>query len=128
MADYPHGAQKLPNGLTTAPGYLVENVFVMAGIPAAMRAMLAAASHELPQYQPIEIYKIIVKGSESLISKHLANIQAEYADVALGSYPHYIDQEWHITLTAKSNNPSLLTEVEEKLKKMVANLNLPVVS
>lgn len=87
MAFLPRYSQLLDNPVSSAPGFRVENVFVMAGVPKIFQAMFMAAAKELVAGKKIESREIIASLTESLVAKELADLQQKYPDVAMGSYP-----------------------------------------
>jgi molybdenum cofactor synthesis domain-containing protein len=89
MARIPHGAALVANTVSGAPGFHIGNVYVMAGVPMVMRAMLEAIAPELPHGQPVQSITVEAAIPEGTIAPGLAVLQKEYADVAIGSYPFY---------------------------------------
>lgn len=125
MADYPVGAELFPQNASTAPGFQLGNVFVCAGIPTTFRAMLEAASHKIKQSDAIETFALHLHTRESIVAKGLADLQAQFKDVPLGSYPTYLpDGTTLVKLVARSQNPQRLAEVAQDLKKMAHDLGL----
>src|SRR3546814_2462711 len=65
----------------------VENVFVMAGIPAIMQAMFASLQHRLVGGTPLKSRTVAVAMGESFVADGLARLQARFPEVEIGSYP-----------------------------------------
>ncbi|HEY2008459.1 MAG TPA: competence/damage-inducible protein A [Rhizomicrobium sp.] len=89
MARTPHGASLVANSVSGAPGFHIGNVYVMAGVPAVMRAMLEAIAPELPRDKPVTSVTLEVGLPEGKVAAGLAALQKAHADVAIGSYPFY---------------------------------------
>ncbi len=89
MARVPHGALLVTNSVSTAPGFHIGNVFVLAGVPAIARAMLEALALLLPQGPVVHAVTITADIGEGLVAEGLAAIQKAHPEVAIGSYPHY---------------------------------------
>lgn len=88
MAYVPENAELIENSITIAPGFRVENVFVMAGIPKIMQAMLEAIIPLLEKGVEVQSQTLTVSAPESKISALLSDAQdACIDDVAIGSYP-----------------------------------------
>ncbi|MFQ5564397.1 MAG: competence/damage-inducible protein A [Parvularculaceae bacterium] len=106
MARVPDGAKLMRNSVSSAPGVLIGNVFVMAGVPRIFRAMLEAVGSEIKGGAIIHSRAVTAGGlPESSLADQLRDIQASYKDVALGSYP--IDGDIKgVTVVARSNDPS----------------------
>jgi molybdenum cofactor synthesis domain-containing protein len=91
MARIPHGAALVQNSVSTAPGFTIGNVFVLAGVPAIARAMLEALAPLLPQGRKVHAITIASPVAEGQVAAGLAAIQKAHADTAIGSYPHFRD-------------------------------------
>lgn len=88
MAKIPETATLLDNPISSAPGFHIENVFVMAGIPEIFQAMYFAATKELKTGKKMISKETRVALVESQIAHDLEELQKEYQDaVAMGSYP-----------------------------------------
>jgi molybdenum cofactor synthesis domain-containing protein len=91
MARVPHGASLVKNAVSTAPGFHIGNVFVLAGVPAIARAMLEALAPVLPEGPLVHSITIASPIAEGKVAEGLAVIQKAHADTAIGSYPYYRD-------------------------------------
>jgi molybdenum cofactor synthesis domain-containing protein len=89
MARIPHGAALVANPVSGAPGFQLGNVYVMAGVPMVMRAMLEAIAPALPRGLPVASVTVEAAIPEGAIAPGLAALQKDHKDVAIGSYPFY---------------------------------------
>lgn len=89
MADMPRGASLLPNPVSGAPGFRIENVFVMAGVPRIMQAMLVHVIAQIAPGDPILSNTVACDLQESIVAAGLSDIQAQYDGVDIGSYPSF---------------------------------------
>ncbi|MBU6140068.1 MAG: competence/damage-inducible protein A [Proteobacteria bacterium] len=87
MAMLPSRASLLDNPISSAPGFRIENVFVMAGIPKIFQAMFVAAKKELIGGKTKKSLEIKISLTESIIAEDFAILQKKYPQVAMGSYP-----------------------------------------
>jgi molybdenum cofactor synthesis domain-containing protein len=87
MARIPDTATLVANSVSGAPGFHIGNVYVMAGVPAVMRAMLEAIEPELPRGVPVTAVTLEAAIPEGRIAPGLAALQKAHGDVAIGSYP-----------------------------------------
>lgn len=87
MARIPEGADLIANSVSGAPGFRIGNVYVMAGIPSVMAAMLEALGPMLVGGAPMLSRTVPAGLGESVIAEGLEAIQHSYPDVAIGSYP-----------------------------------------
>lgn len=89
MARTPKGAKLIRNSVSTAPGFQIGNVFVLAGIPVIMRAMLEDVGPRLQTGLPVRTATLAARVGEGRIAAALAVIQREHRAVSIGSYPTF---------------------------------------
>ena len=89
MARIPHGAELVDNPVSRAPGFMLGNVIVMAGIPRIMQVMLDAVAPRLKKGRPMLSRSIRIEAPEGDVAPGLAAIQAAHEDVQIGSYPFF---------------------------------------
>ncbi len=87
MARTPEGASLIENPVSRAPGFRVENVFVMAGIPRVMQAMFEAVAGDLEGGRPLVARTLVARAPESSLAGPLEALQARFPAVEMGSYP-----------------------------------------
>ena len=76
-----------------APGFLIENVVVCAGVPRIFQAMVAAAIDRLPAAAPLFSRVVVACAAESKLADWLARLQAENPEIEIGSYPGWENGE-----------------------------------
>src|ERR1700749_3654898 len=89
MARIPDTATLIKNSVSTAPGFQIGNVFVMAGVPMVMRAMLEELSSRLERGAVVHVATVEAHLPEGQIAAALARIQSGHKTVSVGSYPFY---------------------------------------
>lgn len=89
MARIPDTATLIKNSVSTAPGFQIGNVFVMAGVPMVMKAMLEELSPRLKRGAVVHVATIEAHLPEGQIAAALAQIQSGHKTVSVGSYPFY---------------------------------------
>ena len=87
MAMIPEGAELILNKVSAAPGFKIDNVFILAGVPRIMQYMFDNLRPLLESAAPIVACKLIVLSGESSISEELTTLQGQSPEVAIGSYP-----------------------------------------
>ncbi|MDH3264263.1 MAG: molybdopterin-binding protein [Paracoccaceae bacterium] len=87
MARIPEGATLIENPISAAPGFSLENVHVMAGVPDIFRAMLASLLPSLTGGAPLLSQSLRIDRGEGEIAEPLGRLAAEFADLSFGSYP-----------------------------------------
>jgi molybdenum cofactor synthesis domain-containing protein len=129
MADVPDGATLIPNAVSTAPGFKIDNVYVMAGVPKIMQAMFDALKPQLQTGAAITSASVTINLAEGAIAQGLADIQARYPDIDIGSYPYYREGGFYTTLVMRSADPtrneSAATEVRAMVKAL-GGLEIPL--
>lgn len=93
MAYAPEGAEVIYSDQSIVPGYRVDNVFVMAGVPRIMKMMLAAIVETLEIGQQVLSREVHANVSEGEIAAELESIQLAHPEVAIGSYPQDLDSQ-----------------------------------
>ena len=120
MLKIPEGGELIYSPATKAPGYKIDNVFVMAGIPKIMQGMLEG------MYDYLEIGKIMHSRSfdimvgESFFAEDLTQIQGDFPEVLVGSYPFSKEGIYGATIVLRSTDESLLDSCELKVKDLIS--------
>ena len=123
MARTPLGASLVENPVSKAPGFRIENVYVLAGIPSICQAMFHSLKHELVGGDPMRSVAIAVYLGEGALAKRLAALQDKYLDVGLGSYPFYCDGRFGVTIVARSQSPDRLAAAADEIRQMIRDLD-----
>jgi molybdenum cofactor synthesis domain-containing protein len=122
MARVPQGATLIENAVSKAPGFRIENVFVMAGVPKVMNAMMDAIAPTLEKGVPMQSRTVALQGGEGDVAKPLGEIQSRYADVFIGSYPFEGATGFATNLVVRSRNPEALAKAEAEVKAVAESL------
>jgi len=121
MARTPIGASLVPNPVSKAPGFQMQNVFVMAGVPSIMRGMLEGVAPRLKGGAVIRARAIRGKGvREGDIAEPLQALEeAANGLVIFGSYPWFNPEGYGVHLVARSSDPQALERAGEDLKALI---------
>ena len=122
MAYIPEGAKLIDNPLSGAPGFQMENVFVMAGVPVIMRLMFDGITDRLTGGDPIITFNVATNIGEGVFAEDLSKLQDQYPDISLGSYPFFRQRKLGVNLVMRSTNKNRLEELKEKLIAMIIQL------
>lgn len=87
MARIPDGARLIDNPISTAPGFTLQNVHVMAGVPNIFQAMMASVLPSLIGGQPLLSETLRVNRGEGDIAEPFAALAADFPELSMGSYP-----------------------------------------
>jgi len=122
MAHTPEGAVLVDNPISGAPGFQVENVFVLAGIPAVMQAMFESLRHRLTGGARLLSRTIVAELPEGRMAAGLGAIQAANPDVEIGSYPFHKEGRYGARLVVRSTEPERLAAVSDQVASLVREL------
>tara|TARA_B100001123_G_scaffold428613_1_gene545838 strand:+ start:328 stop:1071 length:744 start_codon:yes stop_codon:yes gene_type:complete len=89
MTKMPKGARLIKNPLTVAPGFYIENVYALPGVPKIMQTMFPSIINNLNISDPIISETVHTNLFESIIAKSLEEIQNKFNDCEIGSYPNF---------------------------------------
>ncbi len=120
MLRIPEGGELIYSPVTKAPGYKIENVFVMAGIPKIMRGMLEGMYDYLEKGDLIHSRSLDIMIGESFFAEELTQIQDKYSDVSVGSYPFSRDGKYGATIVLRSTQESQLESCELLVKELIS--------
>jgi molybdenum cofactor synthesis domain-containing protein len=107
-AQLPAGSRPLANPLGGAPGFALENVYVLPGLPAEMEAMYETIEDELHTGSPIASWRRSYRTTESRIVGVLAEAGEIHPQVRVGSYPSFGASGSYVEVVLKSNDPDAL--------------------
>ena len=122
MARVPEGASLVDTPVSAAPGFRIENVFVMAGVPAIMRAMIDSIVPTLAGGPLVLTRSVACKVAESVLAEPLGDIQALHPDVDIGSYPWFRTGQFGVSLVSRGTDAAVLATVVEEISQMVRDL------
>jgi molybdenum cofactor synthesis domain-containing protein len=122
MARIPKGAHLIPNQVTSAPGFVIENVHVMAGVPRIMQDMLAHILPSLHGGAPILSNTVTCELTESILAEKLSDLQDSNVDVEIGSYPYYSDGSLGVSLVVRTSESERLEAVTLLVEELVQDL------
>ena len=122
MACIPEGAKPLQPTSTIAPGFNINNIFVMAGIPYIMKEMLKAAIPMLKKGDIIKTKTLDITLGEGVISAGFAELQERYPEVEMGSYP-FSDKKTGASLVLRSFDETQLNAAYTELQALIKRLS-----
>jgi len=103
-AQLPDGSRPLDNPRGGAPGFQIENVWVLPGLPSEMEAMFDAYAHELRGPDPIAHWRRAYRTRESDIVQVLTGATVRWPKVRIGSYPRFLDDGPEVEVVLKSSD------------------------
>jgi molybdenum cofactor synthesis domain-containing protein len=122
MANTPEGAELIDNPVSAAPGFRVENVHVMAGVPQIMRAMLDNVKDSLVGGAQMMSKTVLCTLGEGTVASGLGKLQKKYPDVDIGSYPQYNRGGYRVSLVLRATEAGMLAAATAEVAALVRDL------
>lgn len=110
MARIPDGATLIDNPVSIAPGFTLDNVHVMAGVPKIFEAMLAGVLPSLTGGSPLLSRTLRMMRGEGEIATAFASFAAHYPDLSMGSYPFNVNGDYGTNLVIRGTDPDRLDQ------------------
>ena len=120
MCEVPEGAILVDNPISKAPGYQIENVFVLAGIPMIMQAMYEALKERLVGGESMKCRTIVAFMGEGVLAKGLGDVQDAHSGIEIGSYPFFRDGKLGTALVLRGPSERALDTATESVKDLVS--------
>lgn len=124
MADMPEGAELIDNPVSVAPGFRIENVYVLAGIPRVAQAMFEGIRRTLAGGPPIVSASVLLFAPEGEIAAPLAALQKRFPDVEIGSYPFFRFDRPGTSIVLRGTDRTRLEEALTCLRNIAAELGI----
>jgi molybdopterin-biosynthesis enzyme MoeA-like protein len=121
MAKMPIGAKLIENSVSRAPGFRIDNVFVLAGIPAIAQAMFDAIAADLTHGQEIHSASVDVLLKESDIAAPLEQLARQNPTVEIGSYPFTRNGIYGANLVVRGTDRATVNRVVEEIETAMRN-------
>ncbi|MGB3955068.1 MAG: molybdopterin-binding protein [Brooklawnia sp.] len=122
MARIPDGASLIVTRMSSAPGFTLANVHVMAGVPGIFAAMVDVVVPTLDSGLPVVSRELRFDVGEGRIARPLGNLAVEFPAVALGSYPFFAEGVHGTNIVARGTDPELVEQVYARLEELRASL------
>jgi len=121
MARVPVGGELINNPVTIAPGFRLENVFVLAGVPKIMQAMFLSIEPLLEGGKPLLSITVNCNQREGDIAAGLGDLQKQYKDIDIGSYPH-MDEKPSLSVILRGTDEKRLNAAAAKVADFIRTL------
>ncbi|MDD9976487.1 MAG: molybdopterin-binding protein [Boseongicola sp.] len=116
MARIPDDAALIENPVSAAPGFILGNVHVMAGVPSIFQAMLASVLPHLTGGEPLRSLSIQVNKGEGDIAGPLGLLADAFTDLSFGSYPFQKDGKYGANIVIRGTDSARLASAEKALR------------
>tara|TARA_A100000164_G_scaffold237845_1_gene211299 strand:- start:1451 stop:2200 length:750 start_codon:yes stop_codon:yes gene_type:complete len=127
MAWMPQNANLILNPTSGAPGFNVENVFSLPGVPSILKSMLGGLTNDIIGGVPIKSLTISLRTVESEIANSLTKVQNENKDVEIGSYPFFHAGKLGVSIVIRSDDQNKIDNCNSQILKFVNENKIEVV-
>lgn len=118
MARIPETAELIDNPISAAPGYVIENVYVMAGVPKIFQSMLKTVTPKLEKGLPTLSLSVKIYKGEGDIALDLEEMVKTFDQLNFGSYP-FSEKGVHGTnIVIRGTDKKLMEEAEDKVRSL----------
>ncbi|NTE86211.1 competence/damage-inducible protein A [Agrobacterium rubi] len=122
MARMPRGAQHIVNPVSVAPGFIVENVYVMAGVPQVFQAMLDNVIPTLRTGSKVLSQAVHSPYGEGDIGTPLSAVQKAHPQTSIGSYPKYDGQRFSTEIVVRARDAEALNAATKDVETMLQTI------
>ncbi len=122
MARMPQGSAHIANPVSTAPGFHIGNVYVMAGVPSVFQAMLDNVMPTLRTGRKLLSKSLPCPFGEGVIGAPLAAIQKAHPDTVIGSYPKFESGRFSTELVVRGSDEARIDAAAAAIEAMIADL------
>ena len=124
----PKNANLILNPTSGAPGFYVENVFVLPGVPSILKSMLGGLKNKIVGGNPIISKTINLRTFESKIADPLSTVQNKFKDVEIGSYPFFQAGKLGVSIVIRSENQKKIDECSLEIFSFIKEKKIEVVN
>jgi molybdenum cofactor synthesis domain-containing protein len=123
MARIPEGADLIENPISKAPGFRIGNVFVMAGVPSIMQAMLDNIAPNLQTGARMVIETIEAEGlAEGIYAEGLGQVASSFPNVSIGSYPSFSTSGFRNQIVVRGKDPEAVANAAAAIRDLLGRL------
>ena len=127
MVWMPENANLILNPTSGAPGFNIENVFCLPGVPSILKSMLGGLTNIIVGGEPILSLTISLRTVESEIAKSLTKVQNDNQDVEIGSYPFFQAGKLGVSIVIRSENQIKINDCNSQILEFVNKKKIEVV-
>ena len=127
MAWMPKNAKLILNPTSGAPGFSVENVFCLPGVPSILKSMLGGITNDIVGGKPILSETLSLRTVESEIAESLTNIQNNNEDVEIGSYPFFHAGKLGVSIVMRCDDKMKINICKTQILDFIKEKNIEIV-
>ena len=126
MAKMPTSAKLIMNPSSGAPGFYVENVFCLPGVPLILKSMLGGLNNILVGGDPVISKTLNLRTVESEIAKSLSNVQNQNREVEIGSYPFFRAGKLGVSIVLRSTDQNKIDQCNDQILQFIKEKNIEI--
>ena len=123
----PENSKLILNPTSGAPGFSVENVFCLPGVPLILKAMLGGLKNDIVGGNPILSHTINLRTVESEIAKSLTSVQDEIIDVEIGSYPFFQAGKLGVSIVIRSEDQLKIDKCNLQILEFIKEKKIEII-
>ena len=127
MVWMPENAELILNPTSGAPGFSVENVFCLPGVPSILKSMIGGLENLLVGGDPILSLTINLRTVESEIAKSLTEVQNKNMDVDIGSYPFFKSGKLGVSIVLRSTDKTKIDQCNSQILEFIKDKQIEIV-
>ena len=127
MVWMPENAELILNPTSGAPGFSVNNVFCLPGVPSILKSMLGGLKNKIVGGQPILSHTISLKTVESEIAGSLTKVQDKNKEVEIGSYPFFHAGKLGVSIVLRSEDQSKIDNCNSQILEFIKEKKIEIV-
>ena len=126
MAMLPDKALLIFNPSSGAPGFIVENVFCLPGVPSILKAMVEGLKNKIIGGKKILSKTISVSTVESEIAKPLGDIQNKFKNIEIGSYPFFRMGKVGVSIVMRSTEKNQIDDCSKQIVSFIQKKKIQI--
>ena len=127
MVWMPRDANLILNPTSGAPGFNIENVFCLPGVPSILKSMLGGLTNKIVGGKPILSHTISLRTVESEIAKSLSNVQDDNKDIEIGSYPFFQAGKLGVSIVIRAEDQLQIDKCVAEILEFINEKKIQVV-
>ena len=124
----PENAKLILNPTSGAPGFNVENVFCLPGVPSILKSMLGGLKNHIVGGEPILSHTINLRTVESEIANSLTKVQDNNKDVEIGSYPFFQAGKLGVSIVIRSEEQKKIDACNSQILEFVKEKKIEIIN
>ena len=126
MAKIPDQAALIYNPSSGAPGFIVENVFCLPGVPSILKPMVEGLKNKIIGGRKILSKTISVSTVESEIAKSLEDIQNKFKNIEIGSYPFFRLGKVGVSIVMRSTESEQVKDCAKQIQNFIKQKKIKI--